>query len=85
MIVKSYEKKENSKAEITVQFTAEEFESALNNAYQKAKADIMIPGFRKGKVPRTIVEKMYGAKVFYEDAYDELLPRLLDLIENSDP
>ena len=79
MIVKSYEKKENSKAEITVQFTAEEFESALNNAYQNAKADIMIPGFRKGKVPRTIVEKMYGAKVFYEDAYDELLPQGLDL------
>jgi len=39
----------------------------------------MIPGFRKGKVPRTIVEKMYGAKVFYEDAYDELLPQGLDL------
>lgn len=78
MNVKNFEKKENSKAEIVVEFTAEEFEKALNDAYQKGKDMIQIPGFRKGKAPRTIVEKMYGSKVFYEDALEELFPQGLD-------
>ncbi len=78
MNVKNFEKKENSKAEITVEFTAEEFEKALNEAYKKGKDMIQIPGFRKGKAPRSIVERMYGAKVFYEDALEELFPKGLD-------
>lgn len=78
MNVKSFEKKENSKAEIIVEFSAEEFEKALNDAYKKGKDMIQVPGFRKGKAPRTIVERMYGAKVFYEDALEELFPKGLD-------
>jgi len=76
--VKNFERKENSKAEITVEFSAVEFEKALNDAYQKGKDMIQIPGFRKGKAPRVMVERMYGSKVFYEDALEELFPVGLD-------
>ncbi len=51
-----------------------DFDAALNKAYKKAVRNITIPGFRKGKAPRAIVEKMYGKEVFYEDAVNELLP-----------
>lgn len=78
MNVRNFEKKEGSKAEIVVEFTAAEFESALNEAYRKGKDMIQIPGFRKGKAPRAIVERMYGSKVFYEDALEELFPKGLD-------
>ena len=78
MNVKNFERKDNSKAEITVEFTAVEFEKALNDAFQKGKDMIQIPGFRKGKAPRVMVERMYGAKIFYEDALEELFPQGLD-------
>ncbi len=78
MNVKNFERKDNSKAEITVEFTAVEFEKALNDAFQKGKDMIQIPGFRKGKAPRAMVERMYGAKIFYEDALEELFPKGLD-------
>ena len=64
----SVEKLENSMAKLTVEVSAEEFGKAIEKAYQKEKNRISIPGFRKGKAPRKIVEKMYGAAVFYEDA-----------------
>ncbi len=64
----SVEKLENSMAKLTVEVSAEEFGKAIEKAYQKEKNHISIPGFRKGKAPRKIVEKMYGAAVFYEDA-----------------
>jgi len=73
MNVKNVEK-ENGKAIVTVEIGKEEFEAALTKAYLKIKKDIMIPGFRKGKAPRKMVEAMYGAHVFYEDAVEEIFP-----------
>ena len=75
MNVKSVEK-ENGKAKIVVEIEKAEFETALNKAYAKCRRDIMIPGFRKGKAPRKVVEGMYGATVFYEDAVNEIFPEI---------
>lgn len=74
MNLKNVEKKENNSASFQVETDKAEFESAVNKAYLKAKSDIYIPGFRKGKAPRAVVEGMYGADVFYQDAIDELAP-----------
>lgn len=65
---------EKSMAKLTVEVSAEELEKALQGAYLKQKKNISIPGFRKGKVPRVMIEKMYGPSVFYEDAANALLP-----------
>ena len=75
MNVKSVEK-ENGKAKVVVEIEKAEFETALNKAYAKCRKDIMIPGFRKGKAPRKVVEGMYGATVFYEDAVNEIFPEI---------
>jgi trigger factor len=79
MIVKNIEKKEDNTVSFQVSCDAAEFEKALNTAYLKAKKNIYIPGFRKGKAPRTIIEGMYGAEVFYQDAMDELAPAAFDM------
>ena len=78
MILKNVENKENKTATFQVESDAAEFESAVNGAYLKNKASINIPGFRKGKAPRTVVEGMYGAEVFYQDAMDELAPKAFE-------
>ncbi len=65
---------EKSMAKLTVEVAADVFEKALQRAYMRQKKNITVPGFRKGKVPRAIIEKMYGAGIFYEDAANELLP-----------
>ena len=75
MNVKSTEQA-NGKAKIVVEIEKQEFEAALNKAYNKAKKDILVPGFRKGKAPRKVVEGMYGAKIFYEDAVNEIFPEI---------
>ena len=59
---------------LTIEATAEDFEKALEKAYQKNKGKINVQGFRKGKAPRAIIEKMYGAGIFYEDAANEIIP-----------
>lgn len=74
MIVKNVEKNEKNTAVFEVESDAAEFEAAVQGAYLKNKSQIYIPGFRKGKAPRQIVEGMYGAEVFYQDALDELAP-----------
>ena len=79
MIVKNIEKKENNTVSFQVSCDAAEFEKAIKSAYLKAKKNIYIPGFRKGKAPRAIIEGMYGAEVFYQDAMDELAPEAFDL------
>ena len=64
---------EHNMAKLTIEVSAEELEKALDAAYKKEKNKISVPGFRKGKVPRAMVEKMYGAGVFYEDAANTLM------------
>lgn len=66
---------EKNMAKLTIDVSAEEFEKGLQAAYQKQKKSISIPGFRKGKVPRQLVEKMYGAGIFYEDAANSIIPQ----------
>ncbi len=74
MTVKNVEKLEKSRVAVTVEVGAEEFEAAVNKAYLKMRSRINVPGFRPGKAPRKMVEKLYGAEVFYADAVDEALP-----------
>lgn len=78
MIVKNVEKKEDNTLTFQVESDAAEFEVAVNAAYLKNKHSINIPGFRKGKAPRAVVEGMYGAEVFYQDAMDELAPKAFE-------
>lgn len=68
------EKLEKNMAKLTVEVSAEEVEKAIQTAYQKMRKNINIPGFRKGKAPRHLIEKMYGKEVFYNDAIDNMLP-----------
>ena len=74
MTVKSCEKLEKSRVALTIETSAEEFEAAVNKAYLKMRGKINVPGFRVGKAPRKIIEKMYGAEVFYEEAVNSILP-----------
>jgi trigger factor len=72
------EKLEKNMAKLTIEVSAEDLEKAIEKVYQKQKKQISIPGFRKGKVPRMMVEKMYGKEVFYEDAANDLIPDAYD-------
>ena len=68
------EKLEKNMAKLTIEATAEEFEAAVEKAYQKNKNKMNVQGFRKGKAPRKMIEKMYGAGVFYEEAANIVIP-----------
>ena len=76
MNVKSVEKNENNTAKVVLEVEKDQFQNALDKAYRKVKNTIYIPGFRKGKAPRKIVEGMYGANVFYEDAINLIFPEI---------
>ena len=68
------EKLENNMAKLTIEVAAEEFVAATKKAYNKNKNQISVQGFRKGKAPQAIIEKLYGASIFYEDAANDLIP-----------
>ncbi len=68
------EKLEHNMAKLTIEVPAEEFDSAINQAYLKMRGQITVPGFRKGKAPRKMIEKLYGVEVFYEDAANIVIP-----------
>lgn len=68
------EKTEKNMAKLTIEVPAEEFEKAVQAAYMRQRKNIALPGFRKGKAPRKMIEKMYGAGVFFEEATDNLMP-----------
>lgn len=69
------EKLEKNMAKLTIEVSADNLEKALQSAYMKQKNKISLPGFRKGKVPRQMIEKMYGAEIFYDDAANALIPK----------
>lgn len=74
MSVKNCEKLEKSKVKLTVDVSAADFEAAIEKAYKKQRNQINMPGFRRGKAPRKMIERMYGAEVFYEEAVNIALP-----------
>ena len=78
MILKNFEMKEKNTAVMTVASDPAEFEKAVNEAYLKSRKNISIPGFRKGKAPRQVIEGMYGREVFYQDAMDEIAPAIYE-------
>lgn len=73
-----FEKKENNKVDFTVEISGVDFEVALQKAYLKNRSKFNVPGFRKGKVPRKIIEINYGIEVFYDDAINIVLPEVYD-------
>lgn len=77
MQVKNIEKKGNQ-ATVVVEIDHELMESGVNKAYMKARKNIMVPGFRKGKAPRKMIEALYGAHVFYEDGLEEIFGEVYD-------
>ena len=69
-----FEKLEHNMVKISMEIGQEEFDKACERAYQKNKNQISLPGFRKGKAPRKMIERVYGKEVFYEDALNDVLP-----------
>ena len=69
----SVEKKEKSMVRLTIEVSAEDFDKAINKVYNRQKSRMNVPGFRKGKTPRKVLEKMYGAAIFYEDAANDCI------------
>ena len=85
MSLKSVNQKETNRVELEIEVDAASFEAAVEKAYRKNINKLNIPGFRRGKAPRSFVEKMYGKEVFYEDAMNDLYPEALDAaIKESD-
>ncbi|MFQ9952405.1 MAG: trigger factor family protein, partial [Clostridium sp.] len=78
MSLKASNKIDTNRYELEVQVDAEAFEKAVNDTYLKERKKIALPGFRKGKAPRAMVEKMYGESTFYEGAVNALYPSALD-------
>ena len=83
MNIKSCEKQEKNEYQIIVEVTPEEFDAAVGKAFLKNRKSIAVPGFRKGKAPRKIVEGMYGASVFHPDALDILVPEVLEFADKE--
>ena len=80
MNIKSSEKNEKNEIEYIIEIDAEEFDAAMGESYKKNRNQIAVPGFRKGKAPRKIIERMYGASIFHNDALDILVPQVLSFV-----
>ena len=78
MLVKNVEKKDNNTAIFQVEVDADAFEQAVNKAYKKLKNSIYVAGFRKGKAPRVVIEGMYGADIFHDEAVQDIAPEAFD-------
>ncbi len=78
MLVKNVEKKDNNTALFQVEIDAEAFEAAVNKAYRKLKNSIYVAGFRKGKAPRVVIEGMYGADIFHDEAVQDIAPEAFE-------
>ena len=78
MVVKNVEKKDNNTAIFQVEIDAEAFEQAVNKAYKKLKNSIYVAGFRKGKAPRVVIEGMYGADIFHDEAVQDMAPEAFE-------
>ncbi len=72
------EKLDHNMAKLTLEASAEELEQAIERAYQKSKGKISVAGFRKGKVPRKVIERFYGRDIFYQDAAEDLVPKVYE-------
>ncbi|MCL2079266.1 MAG: trigger factor [Oscillospiraceae bacterium] len=79
----SSEKKEKNETQLKIEITPEELETAINKTYLKNRKRIGVPGFRKGKAPRKIIEKMYGQAIFMSDALEGLLPEVLEFVDKN--
>ncbi len=78
MIVKNVERPDNKTITFQVEVSTEEFEESLSGAYLKNRKNIAVPGFRKGKAPRMVIEGMYGANIFYDDAIEDIGPKAFE-------
>ena len=84
MELKNTEKQEHSVVALTIEVTKAEFEAAKDKAYKKVGKNITVPGFRKGKAPRKMIEKLYGEGVFFEEAFNSIYPEAMDMaVEKS--
>ena len=85
MSLKNFKETETNKVEMDIVISRDVFENAINKVFSKAKKNIAIPGFRKGKATRGLVEKFYGKQVFFEDAINDLLPGEIDAAVKETP
>ena len=85
MSLKNYKEIDTNKVEMNIVIAKDVFETAINNVFKKNAKHISIPGFRKGKATRGLVEKFYGKTVFYEDAINDLLPAEIDSAAKETP
>ena len=85
MSLKNFKETETNKVEMDIVLSRDAFENAINKVFAKSKKSIAIPGFRKGKATRGLVEKFYGKQVFYEDAINDLLPGEIDAAVKETP
>ena len=81
----TFEKAEKSTVKITITLSAEEWKNAISSAYEKTKGKYSLPGFRKGKVPKHLLEATYGEGIFYEDAINEAFPKYYGEVLDKEP
>ena len=84
MSLKNANKVDTNRVELEIEVDADRFEAAVNDAYKKNVRKMNIPGFRKGKAPRHLVEKLYGTGVFYEDAVNAAVDRIYETFGRID-